>query len=66
MSSNKKLEEYIVLKSILDQSLSKLEDQDVVVFKGITKDVFMGTSVEGSTDQIFKKDLLESFRRSGL
>jgi hypothetical protein len=40
------LEEYIVVKAIFDQNLSKLEAEDVMVFKGITEDVFTRTKVE--------------------
>lgn len=40
VSNVKRLEEVIVLKSIYDQNLSKLDDKDKVVFKGIVMDIF--------------------------
>ena len=45
VNNNSKLEEYIVVKSIFDQNLSKLGASDVIVFKAITEDVFTQTKI---------------------
>lgn len=42
----KKLEKYILLKSIFDQNLSKFEENDQIIFKGIAKDIFKSAKVE--------------------
>lgn len=66
ISNIKKLEKYILLKAIFDQNLSKLEENDKIVFKGITKDIFKPAKVEIQPNARLKEDILSTMKFHGL
>jgi hypothetical protein len=66
VSNIKKLEKYILLKAIFDQNLSKLEENDKIVFKGITKDIFKPAKVEIQPHARLKEDILSTMKFHGL
>jgi dynein heavy chain, axonemal len=66
ITNSKKLEKLIMLKAIYDQNISKLDEKDQEVFKGIIKDIFRSERVEANTSPQVKEDILFTIKLLGL